>query len=78
MNDKQELSRKGQCYWLTCSLGNSDIFAATCSYKQGLGVGSHFIGEINDLFTETVTLQLYKADSSSQNKISNSDRFSTV
>lgn len=51
------------------SLGNSASFITACSYKRGLIVGSHFIVEINDLFTEIVTLQFYKADNSSQNKV---------
>lgn len=44
------------------SLGNGDSFIMVCFYKKGLIVESHFIVEINDLFTEIVTLQFYKAD----------------
>lgn len=70
---------KGQHYWLTCLPRNSDIFVTAWSYKKGLTVGSHFIVEINDLFTEIVTLQFYKADIIILRiKYQNSDRSSTV
>lgn len=70
---------KGQHYWLTCLPRNGDIFVTAWSYKKGLTVGSHFIVEINDLFTEIVTLQFYKADIIILRiKYQNSDRSSTV
>lgn len=60
------------------SLGNNDSFNCLFIQKRPT-VGSHFIIEINDLFTEIVTLQLYKADIILLRiKYKNSDRFSTV
>lgn len=44
------------------SLENGDSFIMVCLYKKGLIVESNFIVEINNLFTEIVTLQFYKAD----------------